>query len=70
MISVLSIDLIQLIVGVEQVFGVRGLPYEGVLMKKGGYGTEIAVAELVDFLHRRVPGHESPKRLPGNAGGR
>lgn len=60
-----SIDLIQLMVGVEQTFGVRGLPYEEVLMKKGGYVTEITVAELVDFLFKRIPGHQGSQALAG-----
>ncbi len=47
-----SVDLMQLIVCVEQTFGVRGLPYEQVLMQDGGYITEITVQQLTDFLHR------------------
>lgn len=58
-----SIDLIQLMVGVEQAFSVRGLPYEEVLMKKGGYVTEITVAELVDFLFKHISGHQGSQAL-------
>jgi acyl carrier protein len=47
-----SVDLMQLIVAIEQAFGVRGLPYEQVLMQDGGYVTEITVRQLADFLYR------------------
>lgn len=47
-----SVDLMQLIVAIEQAFGVRGLPYEQVLMQNGGYVTEITTRQLADFLHR------------------
>jgi acyl carrier protein len=50
-----SIDLVQLVVGIEEKFGVRGLPYEEVLMKDGAYVTEIHVSDLVSFLERHVP---------------
>lgn len=46
-----SVDLMQLIVAIEQTFGVRGLPYEQVLMQDGGYVTEITVRQLADFLY-------------------
>ena len=60
-----SIDLVQLVVGVEQTFGVRGLPYEEVLMKDGAYVTEITVDELVDFLHQHIPAQQNPQALAG-----
>jgi hypothetical protein len=44
-----------LVVGIEEKFGVRGLPYEEVLMKDGAYVTEIHVSDLVNFLERHVP---------------
>ncbi|MFZ1829359.1 MAG: acyl carrier protein [Candidatus Competibacteraceae bacterium] len=47
-----SVDLMQLIVAIEQAFGVRGLPYEQVLMQDGGYVTEITTRQLADFLYR------------------
>jgi acyl carrier protein len=47
-----SVDLMQLIVAIEQAFGVRGLPYEQVLMQNGGYVTEITTRQLADFLYR------------------
>jgi acyl carrier protein len=50
-----SIDLVQLVVGIEEKFGVRGLPYEEVLMKDGAYVTEIHLSDLVDFLQRHIP---------------
>ena len=52
-----SVDLMQLIVAIEQAFGVRGLPYDQVLMRDGGYVTEITVRQLTDFLHRAIPSH-------------
>ena len=52
-----SVDLMQLIVAIEQAFGVRGLPYEQVLMQDGGYVTEITVRQLTAFLHRFIPLH-------------
>lgn len=52
-----SIDLVQLAVGIEENFGVRGLPYEEVFMKDGAYVTEITLVELVDFLDRHIPSH-------------
>ena len=47
-----SVDLMQLIIAIEQAFGVRRLPYEQVLMQDGGYVTEITVRQLADFLCR------------------
>jgi acyl carrier protein len=49
-----SVDLMQLIVAIEQAFGVRGLPYEQVLMQNGGYVTEITTRQLADFLYRSI----------------
>jgi acyl carrier protein len=46
-----SVDLMQLMVAVEKEFGVRGLPYEQILMEDGGYVNEISVGQLVEFLH-------------------
>lgn len=50
-----SVDLMQLIVAIEQAFGVRGLPYEQVFMQDGGYVTEITVRQLTTFLHQCMP---------------
>lgn len=50
-----SVDLMQLIVAMEQAFGVRGLPYDQVLMQDGGYITEITVRQLAEFLYRFAP---------------
>ncbi len=54
-----SIDLVQLVVSIEEKFGVRGLPYEKVLMKDGAYVTEIHLSDLVDFLHKYIPNLKS-----------
>jgi len=65
-----SVDLMQLIVAIEQAFGVRGLPYEQVLMQDGGYITEITVRQLTAFLHRFIPHHrtEPVQSLPSMTG--
>lgn len=65
-----SVDLMQLIVSIEQTFGVRGLPYEQVLMQDGGYVTEITVRQLTTFLHRFIPLHRTGQfqSLPSPAG--
>ncbi|MGF1640961.1 MAG: acyl carrier protein [Rhodospirillales bacterium] len=52
-----SIDLVQLVVSIEEQFGVRGLPYEEVLMQDGAYVTEIVVSDLIDFLQIQIPRH-------------
>lgn len=63
-----SVDLMQLIVAIEQAFGVRGLPYEQVLMQDGGYVTEITVGQLAAFLHQHIPQAASlPQRAPSLA---
>jgi acyl carrier protein len=52
-----SIDLVQLVVGIEEKFQRRGLPYEEVLMKNGAYVTEINLSDLVSFLCRHIQQH-------------
>ena len=64
-----SVDLMQLIVAIEQTFGVRGLPYEQVLMQDGGYVTEITVRQLTDFLHRSIPLHRQTGAAAGQVAG-
>lgn len=62
-----SVDLMQLIVAIEQTFGVRSLPYDQVLMRDGGYVTEITVRQLTDFLHRSIPPHWRASAPTGQA---
>lgn len=62
-----SVDLMQLIVAIEQAFGVRGLPYDQVLMRDGGYVTELTIRQLTDFLHRAIPLHRSSGPAPSRA---
>ncbi len=59
-----SVDLMQLIVAIEQTFGVRGLPYEQVLMQDGGYVTEITVRQLADFLYQSTAPQPMEQRDP------
>ncbi|HCB13299.1 MAG TPA: acyl carrier protein [Gammaproteobacteria bacterium] len=59
-----SVDLMQLIVAIEQTFGVRGLPYEQILMQDGGYVTEITVQQLTTFLYQLIPLHRSGPSQP------
>ena len=59
-----SVDLMQLIVAIEQTFGVRGLPYEQILMQDGGYVTEITVQQLTTFLYQFIPLHGSGQSQP------
>ena len=59
-----SVDLMQLIVAIEQTFGVRGLPYEQVLMQDGGYVTEITVRQLTAFLCQFIPKHGTGQFQP------
>lgn len=59
-----SVDLMQLIVAIEQTFGVRGLPYEQVLMQDGGYATEITVRQLTNFLCQAIPLQSTQLRQP------
>jgi len=54
-----SIDLVQLVVAIEEKFGVRGLSYEDVLMEEGGYVTELRVSQLVDFLNQSIAAHRA-----------
>jgi len=49
-----SIDLIQLMVAVEKEFGVKGLPYEALVIADGAYIEELRVKTLVDFLAQHI----------------
>jgi acyl carrier protein len=50
-----SIDVVQLIVAIEQKFGVKGIPFEKVLMQDGRYVDEIRVEQFIDFLDTHLP---------------
>ncbi|WP_295541951.1 acyl carrier protein [uncultured Thiohalocapsa sp.] len=50
-----SVDLMQLIVAVEKQFDVRGLPFDELLMRDGGYVQELTVGELDRFLVQQLP---------------
>jgi acyl carrier protein len=50
-----SVDLMQLVVAIEKEFGVRGLPFEQLLMREGRYVNEIYLKELVGFLSTHLP---------------
>ena len=50
-----SIDVVQLIVAIEQKYGIRGMPFEKVLMREGRYVDEIRVEQFVDFLDSHMP---------------
>ena len=45
-----SIDVVQFAVAIEQAVGRKGLPFEQLLMKNGGYVDDVKISEVVDFL--------------------
>jgi acyl carrier protein len=45
-----SIDIVQFAVAIEQASGRKGLPFEKLFMKDGGYVDDVKVSEVVDFL--------------------
>jgi acyl carrier protein len=47
-----SIDVVQLIVQLETNFQRKDLPFEKLLMTDGRYRDDLAVREVVGFLHR------------------
>ena len=49
-----SIDLIQLMVAVEKEFGVKGLPYESLVINNGAYIEELLVSEVAAFLMKHL----------------
>lgn len=49
-----SIDLIQLMVAVEKEFGVKGLPYESLVINDGSYIEELLVSQVVEFLMKHL----------------
>ena len=49
-----SIDVVQLIIGLESTFNCKGLPFEKLLMQDDRYVDEILVSEIVDFLQHAL----------------
>jgi acyl carrier protein len=45
-----SIDVVQFAVAIEQAAGRKGLPFEKLFMKDGGYVEDVKLSEVVDFL--------------------
>ncbi len=45
-----SIDVVQFAVAIEQAAGRKGLPFEKLLMRDGGYVDDVKLNEVVDFL--------------------
>lgn len=46
-----SIDVVQFVVQVEEVFQRKDLPFEKLLMVEGRYKDDLSVEEVADFLH-------------------
>lgn len=51
-----SIDVIQLIVEIETSFNNRRMGFQDLLMRDGRYVDDLSVAEIRDFVHRRMGG--------------
>jgi acyl carrier protein len=49
-----SIDVVQFIVQIEEIFGRKDLPFEKLLMVDGRYRDDMTVEEVVDFLHEHL----------------
>jgi len=49
-----SIDVVQYIVGIEEKYHRRGMPFEELVMQDGRYVDEITVGETVKFLVRHL----------------
>jgi acyl carrier protein len=45
-----SIDVVQFAIGIEQMFGRKGLPFEKLFLKDGAYVDDVSVSEVTDFL--------------------
>lgn len=45
-----SIEIVQLLVAIEQHFGLKNLPSENLLMQDGQYVPDLAVSEIINFL--------------------
>lgn len=52
-----SIEIVQLMVAIEQHFGLKNLASEKLLMRDGRYVPDLTVSEIVDFI-----GHELNSR--------
>jgi len=45
-----SIDVVQFAVAIEQAAGRKGLPFEKLFMKDGGYVDDVSLNQVIDFL--------------------
>jgi acyl carrier protein len=49
-----SIDVVQLVVQIEELYKRKDLPFEKLLMREGRYRDDISVQEIVDFLQTHL----------------
>jgi acyl carrier protein len=49
-----SIDVVQFILGIEELYRRKKLPFERLIMRDGRYVSEILVGDAVDFLHEEL----------------
>jgi acyl carrier protein len=49
-----SIDVVQFILGIEERYRRKKLPFEKLIMRDGRYVDEILVGDAVDFLHEEL----------------
>jgi acyl carrier protein len=49
-----SIELVQLMVAIEQHFGLKNLASEKLLVRDGKYVSDLTVAEIARFLHGEI----------------
>jgi acyl carrier protein len=49
-----SIDIIQLIVAIEQLFGRRNFRFDELLMKNGRYVDDLSVRQISDFVESKL----------------
>jgi acyl carrier protein len=45
-----SMDIVQFAVGIERAFDRKGLPFERLFMKDGGYVEDLNIAQVTEFL--------------------
>ncbi|ADM09555.1 putative acyl carrier protein [Parvularcula bermudensis HTCC2503] len=51
-----SIDVIQLVVAIEQHFGIRNMGFDELLMKDGKYVDDLTVRQIADFINKKING--------------
>ncbi len=49
-----SIDIIQLIVALEETFGLRKVPFDQLLMQDGRYVDDLSLRQIATFLQRFI----------------